>query len=338
MSIALKILSWVYGSVSSVRNTLYDLKLLPAYQSKLPVISVGNLTAGGTGKTPLCILIAQELKNRGKSPVILSRGYKGKIHGPHVVSSSDTAKSVGDEPFLLARTLGSPVVVSRRRARGAKFIEKNNLGDVIILDDGFQHRALKRSIDILTVDVSNEHAIESFLEGDLLPLGRFREKRDKALNRANIVVFSERRPNPTSPLDSRLLAVVPSSVTIFRSYVEPIGIFSVSDPVVPVYLTQVVAISGIASASGFHDTLRATGTSVAATEEFRDHFVFTATSVAQLNSLYPGLPLVCTEKDSVKIRALPEELQKNIYVLKIALRVSPADAFMVHLIRLIPHS
>src|SRR5262249_9157237 len=129
MSILLRPAASLYGAVTNFRNYLYDQEILPTYKSTLPVVSIGNVTAGGTGKTPLTLCIAERLKERGHSPVVLSRGYGGSRCGPWLVDlQKDTAATVGDEPLLLTRRLGVPVVISRERAAGARLIEERKLG------------------------------------------------------------------------------------------------------------------------------------------------------------------------------------------------------------------
>lgn len=171
-------LSKIFWLVTEIRNWLFDKGLLKVTKVTLPVISVGNIHVGGTGKTPTVIFLASELKKQGLNPVVLSRGYKGRLKGPHLISDSDTYIDVGDEPILIRRKTKLPIVVSKNRVKGAKYIEKMKIGDVIILDDGFQHRWLFRDIDILILPSET---------GDLLPLGMLREDiKHKA--RADIII------------------------------------------------------------------------------------------------------------------------------------------------------
>ncbi|MCB0339563.1 MAG: tetraacyldisaccharide 4'-kinase, partial [Bdellovibrionales bacterium] len=174
-----------------IRNWLFDNKVFSIYKSNLPVICVGNLSAGGNGKTPLVRMIVSELQKIGMQPVVVSRGYGGKIKGPYKVSVSDTPIDVGDEALIYAGD-GVPTVIGRSRVAAVKFVESNKVGNVVVLDDGFQHRWLARDLNIVTVNCATDSDVEAFLVGHLLPLGRFRENRDRALSRADMIVFARR--------------------------------------------------------------------------------------------------------------------------------------------------
>ena len=172
------VLSKLFQVGVEVRNYLFDVGLRKQAKSKLPVISIGNITVGGSGKTPVSALMVETLIELGKKPVLLSRGYGGSSKGPTLVKVETTAKLVGDEALMQARGFNFeiPVVISRKRSLGAKFIEENNLGDIIVLDDGFQHRMLSRDLDIVVLDISEKNFETRFKLGRMLPAGRFREK------------------------------------------------------------------------------------------------------------------------------------------------------------------
>ena len=154
--------------------------------------------------------------------MILSRGYKGSVCGPHLVTAEDSTRQVGDEPVLMDRRGIAPVVVSRSRAKGSRLISERGLGDVIVLDDGFQHRRLRRQVDIVAVDISDAEAVDGFIEGALLPLGRFREPRAAALARADLLIFISRRfSRAPQELDPRLFRVVPKGLQIYRAFLAP---------------------------------------------------------------------------------------------------------------------
>lgn len=160
----------------------------------------------GTAKPLLALHICSILQKEGQRPVLLSRGYGGSLAGPALVDPvQHSAREVGDEPFMLAALFGLTVVVARRRAAGARFIEQRSLGDVIVLDDGFQHRALRRTRDIVAVYLGDMRAAGNFKQGMLLPFGRFRERKARGLERADAIVFSSRS---FSPVDRELLKIV----------------------------------------------------------------------------------------------------------------------------------
>ncbi len=173
MEFTLKILSYVYGFFAYLRRILYESGVLKKKKLPLPVISIGNLSVGGTGKTPLTIFTAKKLKEEGYKPCILSRGYKRKSKGVLIVSDGNNIKvsweEAGDEPFIMAKR-GLPVVVgSDRYEAGIKALEELDV-DIFILDDGYQHYQLYRDVNILVTD-----AVKPFWEDKLLPAGRLRE-------------------------------------------------------------------------------------------------------------------------------------------------------------------
>lgn len=187
-------LSLVYNLIVSVRNKLYDWQFLKTHRTDVRVISIGNLSVGGTGKTILTQSLARHLQAGGFRPAVLSRGYGRKTKGLHVVSDgtniTGTVRTSGDEPYLMAANLtGVPVVVSEDRVAGAKHIGKQFAVDVIILDDGFQHRRIHRDLDILLEDRSGN------VRPHLLPWGDLREPLSSK-KRADLVLTSKSSPQP----------------------------------------------------------------------------------------------------------------------------------------------
>lgn len=187
-------LSIPYGAAVRLRNRLYDIDVLEVRKIDAPVISVGNIAAGGTGKTPFVIYLSQLIKdlnlNRPGRNVILSRGYKGASSGTHVVSNGkqvlSTPDAAGDEPFMMAEKRRSDIVITDKlRVRGAKYALENFKVGQILLDDGFQHRRIHRDLDIVLLDAENPLGNRR-----LLPAGFLREP-VKSLSRADIVVLSK---------------------------------------------------------------------------------------------------------------------------------------------------
>jgi tetraacyldisaccharide 4'-kinase len=263
--------------------------------------------------------------------VILSRGYGGNVTDPHLVSKNDSPSAVGDEPLLMARSSGVPVVIARARAEGARMIEREHLGDLIILDDGFQHRKLKRDVDIIAVFAGTDEALEDFSRGDLLPLGRFREDRDAGLRRASMVVASYRSVLPLGTvlgaLDERLKRVVPSNLPVFRASYEFVHIRSlVGERTIEPRVVH--AFAGIANPQGFFDSLRRVGYTVERTHAFPDHHPFTEHELTKLIDANPGVLFVCTEKDSVKLQAMGERVRSAFAEFRVRLKVEPADSFI----------
>jgi tetraacyldisaccharide 4'-kinase len=225
-------------------------------------------------------------------------------------------------------------VVARRRARGAKFIEDARLGNVIVLDDGFQHRRLARDLDILVSYVGNPEAKRDFIEGRLLPEGRFREARDHAFRRAGMLVFSERQPSEAAAaIDPALLRMVPAGIQIYRSFIEVQEARNLMDgKVLPPQ--SVVAVCGIAHPESFLATLRQADYAVSASYCFPDHSAFSDAEISGIKARHPGLPLVCTEKDAVRLTGSNRE---RVSELRIATKVIPGDAFITQICRVIRH-
>jgi tetraacyldisaccharide 4'-kinase len=338
VGVALRLISCLYDGVTSLRNLLYDKGILAAYSSSIPVVSVGNVTVGGNGKTPLCLFLVEELASRGFKPVILSRGYGGRSKGPHRIQDNDSAIDVGDEPLLMSRKSGVAVYIARSRSTGARLIEHDRAGDVIVLDDGFQHRRLERDVNIVSLFAGTEKAVEDFVNGHLLPYGRFREDRERALSRADLAVVSYRKvfcsESEVPAVDPQILTALPRNVTVFRAFYKSQGAALLKDGST-VGARPVRAFSGIANPEGFYDSLSQLGFVIAGKHAYPDHYSFTETEVLALIAAHPGELFMCTEKDAVKLKALGERVCTAFAELKVSLTVIPSDAFMVSILRTI---
>ncbi|RIL09298.1 MAG: tetraacyldisaccharide 4'-kinase [Proteobacteria bacterium] len=301
--VILRPVALAYEGITTLRNYLYDKNVLRSEKAELPIICVGNLTVGGSAKTPLSIYLCMQLKGRGYAPVVVTRGYGGRISGPHLIGAEDTAEIAGDEPLMISSKAQVPVVVARDRAAGAKFVSERKLGDCIVLDDGLQHRRLKRDLNILSINVGSEKAIEDFRRAKLLPLGPFRENRDKALHRIQIAVFSERKTTPPPESRHELAALLPPEIKIFRSYFKAKGVYAI-DSLVQLKPCKAAAFCGIANPQGFFESLRSEGFELMGGEVYSDHFKFRSSHLERLRRDFPGLPLICTEKDAVRLQGL----------------------------------
>src|SRR5207248_5588177 len=179
-------LSSLYGLVTAARNGLYDRSILKSRKLLRPVISVGNISVGGSGKTPFVIMLGELLKQRGIAFDVLSRGYGRETRGTMLVDPSGTSRQFGDEPLLISRRLGCSVILGESRHQAGKLAEAQALGtcpQLHILDDGFQHRSLTRDFDIVLLT-------EQDLKDRLLPAGRLREPLT-SLRRADAIVLTE---------------------------------------------------------------------------------------------------------------------------------------------------
>jgi tetraacyldisaccharide 4'-kinase len=319
----------LYWCVVRLRGWLYDTGLLSSYRSRLSVISVGNVTAGGNGKTPLCLKIAAEMIKRGYRPAILSRGYGGSLTGPHRVRIDDSPSVVGDEPLLMAQA-GVPVFIARKRVSGAKVIEDLGEFDLVILDDGFQHRALARDLDIVSVFSGSRDAVKQFKAGRLLPLGMFREPRGYALRRADLIILNDRRVLRDSGADSALSAEIkgalPPSVEVFRSHLSA-GRVEMAKDGRPLDPRSVVAFAAIANPEGFFSSLEGLGFELIERVVFNDHYQFTPEDISRISRSFPNHTAVCTAKDMVKLRALPGVDLERIAFLPVSAEIEPSDRF-----------
>ena len=324
MKTLLKGPSKLYSSLMKFRAALYQRGYLHSYKSKLPVISIGNISAGGTGKTPLCLYLCELLKKHNYKPVVLSRGYGGNYKGVHQVKKSDTALVTGDEPLLIANELNIPVILSGKRSAGARYIEDTGLGDVIVLDDGLQHLGLKRDLEIVTLNISNEKDIRDIFENRVIPYGRLREERAFALSRADIIVLSNRKPlSKAKPVDRDFLKLIPDGKTLVSSYFEGKEVRHLTSGEILKPASEVTALAGIANPEGFFETLESLGFVIKLKIVKPDHYIFTESEVRGFEK-QSGFPLVCTEKDSVKLSGFKID---KIYKLKGGLSIIDKEVF-----------
>ena len=323
--------SWLYGLAVTARNWAYDRGLLRQDSAGVPVLSVGNITAGGTGKTPLVEYLVRYLVASGRHPAVISRGYRRLSQGVVVVSDGRSMRSDaaagGDEPVQMARKLGSvPVVVAERRSAGAQVAVHDLHADVLVLDDGFQHRSLKRDLNILVVD-----ARKALNREPLLPTGMRREPLS-AIRRADMIVLSKVEPDtgPVRWLDSVAEFIPGPPVT---SRVVQAGFFRLLDQeeisITELLSDPVLAFSGIADHAGFLHSLQGLGLTIAEDMRFRDHHRYDRGDIIRLRALLAdsGASLfVTTEKDAVRLEAdlpLKEMLLAvaPVYVARVAVEI-----------------
>lgn len=309
-------LSTLYGLAISLRNLAYDSNLITQHKVSLPVISVGNLTTGGTGKSPFVQYLVERLIETHKQPVILMRGYGGSCRGPYLVSNGDRVEKVGDEALMHKYTLACPVVIARRRVSGAQFIEKEKLGEIIILDDGFQHRQLKRDCNLLLVDVSTTKNQEEWIDGHLLPKGRFREQQQQALKRADGILLVERGHKALGHKQKYafILQTLQGAVPTFQFLYSPKYFRDAASGETCALNTFEGtigrAVTGIAGPEGFCSMLTELGITLESRHFFRDHHLFSEADYDQVRK-EKKLPIFTTAKDAVKLGPFvkaPQEL------------------------------
>jgi tetraacyldisaccharide 4'-kinase len=282
----MSLLDSIYGALIRAKNALHERGALQAQRLKGPVISVGNLAVGGSGKTPFVILLGELLKDRAIEFDVLSRGYGRATTGVLLVDPNGTPAEFGDEPLLIAQQLGVPVVVGEKRYEAGQFAEASFGPKLHLLDDGFQHRALARDLDIVMVNASD-------FEDRLLPGGRLREPLT-ALKRANIIVLEENVPYPARRLGRKTIWRIRRGIRL---------------PKVP---PRVAAFCGVARPERFFEQLRSAGVVAAVEIPFPDHHAYTEKDVRDLLAVREGkncAAFVTTEKDVINLQPYAEQMK-----------------------------
>ena len=282
-------LTGLYGAATALRNALYDRRVLSARRLEQPVVSVGNLSVGGSGKTPFVIALGELLQARGIRFDVLSRGYGRKTRGVLVVDPDGSAADFGDEPLLIARRLGVPVVVGESRYEAGRVGEQRFQPQLHILDDGFQHRSLARDFDIVLMT-------ERDFDDHLLPSGRLREPLS-SLRRANAVVLPAGLVMDNPALSQKPIWRIKRDLVL---------------PGLPAAPFSPVVFCGIARPEQFFTQVRVAGITSAAEIEFRDHHAYDGNDITQLLAMRSKLGaggFLTTKKDAVNLGALQEQLK-----------------------------
>jgi len=285
LSLLLAPLGWMYGGVAGMRRALYRFQVLPVTRVGVPVIVVGNIAVGGTGKTPLVIWLAGFLAAEGYRPAIVSRGYKGQArHWPQQVRPGSDPSQVGDEPVLMAQRASCPIAVDPNRLRGARALIDNTHCDVIISDDGLQHYRLGRNIEIALIDDVRRHG-----NGRCLPAGPLREFSSR-LEQVDLVVANGhgRRGEFSMQLSPGPAVRVADA--------------SVRCRVADLQAGPVHAVCGIGNPGRFFTLLKHLGFEIIE-HPFADHHAFTAQEI----DFDDGRTVIMTEKDAVKCSAFAQD-------------------------------
>lgn len=311
-------LSVLYAGGSALHRALYRVGLLKSSGLPRPVISVGNLTAGGGGKTPIVMWLAESLETEGLKPAILSRGYGRKSEGVRIVDPECSWQIFGDEPSMMARKLLKiPVVVSANRRLAGLEILKRQETDLFILDDGFQHRALKRDLDIITVDNTRR-----FGTGRLLPAGILREP-VKMIKEADVVVVTK-ADNPDPDFGSYLSSLF-SGPVLWADF-RPDGLLPLkgdrSGNENGHAEGPFLGFCGIADPDGFRTSLDHMGLIVQDLLVFPDHHPYNdmdVTRILQSARKAGAKALVTTEKDAVRLPDYDHDMPCYVLTIKAVL-------------------
>ena len=322
-------LSWLYGLAVWLRNLLFEMGVLKQHSFSIPIISVGNITVGGTGKTPHVEYLVKLLKDKVQVAV-LSRGYKRRSRGYVLATDTTEVRDIGDEPYQIKRKFPTVyVAVDKKRTRGIDRLtsdEQTCKVGVILLDDAFQHRYVKPGINILLIDY---HRLAIY--DKLLPAGRLREPLS-AKNRADIVIITK-CPKDLNPMEFRVLTktmnLYPYQELFFttldyRSLQPVFGGNQVELASLCGY--NVLLLTGIASPEQMIQDLKPFEAHLV-TMAFGDHHRFTPTEIGQINSRFAAMPapkiIVTTEKDAARlyhIEGLSDEVRQNIYALPVDIK------------------
>lgn len=323
-------LSWIYNGITSFRNFLYDAKILETHEFETPVISIGNITVGGTGKTPHTECIVSMLKDIFDI-TILSRGYKRKTKGFIKADSHSTVAQIGDEPLQMARKFANTpnvsVAVCEDRAFGIKKIEKDSTDNskvLVVLDDAFQHRKVTPCVNILLIDYNRQ-----IFDDHLLPWGYLRES-PKECARANIVIISK-CPDDLKPIDRRVIAqhthLLPSQAIFFTrfKYLQPKMIFENTFCMPEINNdTHILLITGIANADPLINYVKSEISNHLTHLSFGDHHNFSTTDISNIAKKFDGINsdnkvLLTTEKDAMRLRDInfADDLKKRMCYLPI---------------------
>ena len=322
-------LSWLYGLGVKFRNMLFEIGILHSESFDVPVISVGNITVGGTGKTPHVEYLIELLKDKAKVAV-LSRGYKRRTRGFVIADDNATAKTIGDEPLQMKRKYGDDIMVAvdRKRCHGIRQLTSDEDGiDVILLDDAFQHRYVKPGVNILLVDY---HRL--IIYDKLLPAGRLREPLS-GKNRADIVIVTK-CPHDLKPMEFRVITKAMNLYPFQRLFFTCLEYRNIT----PVFGSgeqsldsigkdcHILLLTGIASPQQMIEDLSPRCPHITPLT-FGDHHTFTSSDVARINNEFAALPhpkmIITTEKDATRLIAvegLSEEVRGAMFALPVKIR------------------
>jgi tetraacyldisaccharide 4'-kinase len=338
LAAALGVLSVGYRAALLARGWLYDTRLLSTGRLPCPVVSLGNVTVGGSGKTPLAELAALTLVALGAAPVVVSRGYGRATRGVQVVADRQGvrlgARAAGDEPLLLAERLpGIPVIVGEHRFEAGRHAVEAHGASVIVLDDGFQNRTISKNLEILAVS-----ARAPWGNGRLFPRGQLRESLS-SLRRSHLVVVTNPSGDDEVDAITRTLRLQDSPAPVVTARYEALEARRAVDgarlPLSELRGRRLLGFGGLASPRSFMETLRRLGVLLAGFVEFGDHHWYGEADLAEVTrraGLAGAEGLITTEKDAVRLRelALP---RLPLWVLTVQMVLASGQAAWVEALR-----
>lgn len=325
IKVFLLVLSVIYGFVVRILITFYRLK---PYRLDCRVISVGNITLGGTGKTMVVEYIARSLKQQGHNVAILSRGYKRKL---------PSCDHMGDEPYMLSKKLaGIAIIVDADRIKAAKKAITEHKADTVILDDGFQQWKIKKDLEIVAIDATNPFGNEH-----LLPRGILREPLS-SLKRADIFILTKTNLNPDIADIKDILAQINPRAQVFEATHQPAGLYEINNPGELIYDNRlqgknVTLFCGIGDPDSFENLVLSLGINIALIFKFEDHHDYTRADLEKVlqDSKAKNIDtVITTEKDAVRLMGL-QYAQGGIalFVLRIILGLKNEQEFHARLLR-----
>ena len=325
-------LSWVYGGAMLFRGFLYDFGILKSHKAQAPVVSVGNITAGGTGKTPVLIFLGQFYAERGKKVGILTRGYGRKSKGQILVTGEHASlapEEIGDEPCLIHRELKKiPIAVDKIRWKGANALSQKMTVAAFLLDDGFQYRAIRKQVEIVVLD-----AAQPFGNLRLLPAGFLREP-IRSVKRASLIWFTRVNETDNFTETARRFSRY-SRAPMIESVHQPLEFRRVDEsrvePKEAFSGEPVVAFCAIGRPESFRRCLNQLKLNLRAFREYSDHHLFSEKDILDIKNLAKkkGVRFIlCTEKDAVKL----QKTAPDFWYLKIAVQITRGEEILLDLL------
>jgi len=331
--LALLPLSKLYSAAVQSRNFLFTHGILSSVRLPRPVVSVGNLTVGGTGKTPTCLWLAHELALRGLKVGILSRGYRRNEKRPVILQPGDEnlaslnhdgeLEKAGDEPVMMAGIYRQTIGVGSNRAAAAAALLRRQDVDVFLLDDGFQHRRIKRQVDLLLLGHDSS--------GSVLPAGPFREPR-RNFRRADFLLATAANGDWVEVISEQAAAVS------FSASLQPVCLVGFSNegarefPLTLLYRSKILAVTGIADPRGLYRLIHDWEGEIVETLEFPDHYSYTARDWQQISRMARLVDLIITtEKDILKLTRFPFAKDK-LLALRVAMEVENGDVLVAAIV------